>query len=429
MSRSNRLSQRAVRAFVLLVAAAGASRELPAADPGYTATRSVAERADPTQDPRITTLMGQQALAARRIADAQIGNVHGRLLQLHGDDTAFCDRAEPAPARRSIAAESPDGPDPDATPSGPSPASAAPGSDIALPSLPSAAPPVSLPVNACRRSSVATAWTAGALLVGASRAAVDGPTFGLHSGGVTLGVDHRLASNVVLGVGIGLARERADAVGDGVWNGAEAQSAVVYLGYRPTPALFIDALAGDADLQMRSVRRIGEGAASLAVERPGAQRFASLAAGYRLDVAGAELAPYTRLDVQETTLQAAAETDGGSDALQYQRQNAPSLKLALGIEGASRIETRYGALSPRGRFEMRHEFERTGAASVAYADSAAGQGYAVDATAAQRTGWSAGISAALGLRDHWSVGAGYAVDRSGGGSVNRVDLTLTRPLR
>lgn len=408
---------------------AGAGPELPAADAADIAAGTVAERTDPSRDARITTLLSQQAQAVRRSADAQIGNVHGRLLQLHGDDSAFCDPPERAPARMSLAAASADAPGPDATTAAAGSSVAEVGSAIVLPSTPSAAPPVTLPLNACRRSSAATAWTAGALVVGASTAVAESSTFGLHSGGVTLGADRRIASNVVLGVGIGLARERADAVGDGVWNGAEAQSAVVYLGYRPTPALFIDALAGDADLQMRSVRRIGEGAASLAVERPGAQRFASLAAGYRLDVAGAELAPYTRLDVQETTLQAAAETDGGSDALQYQRQNAPSLKLALGIEGASRIETRYGALSPRGRFEMRHEFERTGAASVAYADSAAGQGYAVDATAAQRTGWSAGISAALGLRDHWSVGAGYAVDRSGGGSVNRVDLTLTRPLR
>jgi len=46
-----------------------------------------------------------------------------------------------------------------------------------------------------------------------------------------------------------------------------------------------------------------------------------------------------------------------------------------------------------------------------------------------RSAWSAGFGAALALRDHWSVGAGYAFDRSAGGSVSRLDFTLTRQLR
>ena len=428
MSRPNRLSQRALRAWVVLLVA-GAGPELPAADAADIAAGTVAERTDPSRDARITTLLSQQAQAVRRSADAQIGNVHGRLLQLHGDDSAFCDPPERAPARMSLAAASVDAPGPDATTAAAGSSVAEVGSAIVLPSAPSAAPPVTLPLNACRRSRAATAWTAGALVVGASTAVAESSTFGLHSGGVTLGADRRIASNVVLGVGIGLARERDDAVGDGVRNGVEAQSAVVYLGYRPTPALYIDALAGHADLQLRSARRIGERNTSLAADRPAAQRFASLATGYRLDVAGAALAPYTRLDAQQATLQAVTEADGHGDALQYERQYAPSLKLALGIEGASRIETRYGALTPRGKVELRHEFERTGAASVAYADSPAGPSYAVDATTVQRTAWSAGFGAALGLRDDWSVGAAYGFDRSAGGNVNRLDVTLTRRLR
>jgi hypothetical protein len=426
--RPYRLSQRVVRAWGIFAVVVGASRGLLAADAGDIAASTGYDHADPTRDPRVGTLLSQQALAARRNADAQIGNVHGRLLQLHGDDAAFCDPPERPPARRSTAGESAGAPGSDSTTPAASPAAAPVGSGITLPSVPSTAPPVTLPLNACRRSSVATAWTAGAVVVGPSTAP-EGPTFGLHSGGVTLGADRRIASNVVLGVGIGLARERAEAVGDGVRNGVEAQSAVVYLGYRPTPSLTIDAVAGQADLQMRSARRIGERTLSLAVDRPAAQRFASIAAGYRLDVAGTALAPYTRLDAQQATLQAAAEADGNGDALQYQRQDAPSLKLALGIEASSRIETRYGALSPRGKVEMRHELERTGAASIAYADGPAGASYAVDATAVQRTAWSAGFGAALGLRDDWSVGAVYGFDRSGGSGGSRLDVTLTRRLR
>ena len=108
MPRSNRLSQRAVLAPAVLVVAAVVSPNLRAADVvGDAPARPAGERADPSQDARVTTLLNQQGLAARRIADcAMTDNVQGRLQQLHGDDSAVCDRPERAPARVSIAGES-----------------------------------------------------------------------------------------------------------------------------------------------------------------------------------------------------------------------------------------------------------------------------------------------------------------------------------
>jgi len=205
-------------------------------------------------------------------------------------------------------------------------------------------------------------------------------------------------------------------------------SATLYLGYHPSPQIFIDALAGAGDLQMRSVRRTTE-RANAAADRAGVQRFASLAAGYRLDVAGVEVAPYTRLDAMQATLQPTAETDGATDALRYPRQRAPSLKAVLGVEGSSRIGTRFGALSPRAKAEMRQELDGAGAASPVVADSSGGPSVAVDTVGVPRTAWSAGFGAALALRDDWSIGAGYALDRSVSGSASRLDFTLTRRLR
>jgi len=425
--RSYCLSQREACAFALIVLG-GAAADLQAADIGNPPMVSLTERADPSRDARVAALLSQQAAAAQRLGEAQVGNVQGRLQQLHGDDAAFCDRPEPRASRAAAAAGS-TAPLESATLSSPrGPVPTVVGSHIALPIVPSAADAVSLPLGACQRSHVGTAWSAGSLDVGTPYAPVSGQGLALQSRGVTFGADHRIARDVVLGVGIGLARERADAVGDGVWNGTDAQSATVYLGYRPSPDFFIDALAGAGDLQMRSARHAAEHV-DAAADRSGAQRFASLAAGSRLDVAGVAVAPYTRLDAIQATLQPTVETDGGSEVLRYPRQSAASLKAVLGVEGSSRIETRFGALSPRVKAEMSHEFDGAGAASLVVADSTGGPSVAIDTVAVPRSAWSAGFGAALALRDHWSVGAGYAFDRSAAGSVSRLDFTLTRQLR
>jgi len=425
MSRSLHLRRVALRGLVLLALAAS-SRHLPAAadDPSAGASSLQQSRADPSKDGRVTTLLNQQAGAARRVGEMQTGNVQGRLQQLHGDDSALCDRTPPPPKRVSIAAEA-GNPSPPELPSSAMPPLPAP---AALSASTAAAAPVSLPFASCQRTPLATGWSAGSVEVGAGDAPIGGQGFGFHSKGLTLGADRRVSRQLVLGAGVGLAHERADLAGDGVSNGADAMSAVVYVGYRPTAALTVDALVGQGELQMRSARRLGE-RTSTAAERPGSQRFASVAAGYRLGVGGADLAPYTRLDALQSTLRPYAENDGAADALQFQRQSAPSLKFAVGIEGSSRIETRYGALSPRGKLEMRHELEAAGSAAIQYVDGASGPSYAVDATAVPRNALSAGFGANLALRDSWSFGAGYAVDVANNTRVSRLDLKLTRSLR
>lgn len=440
MSRSSCLSRRVLRAILPLLLAAPFDPPSSAAEIDGHASRqvSVEQRPDPSADARVTSLLDQQAGATGRIAEAQTRNVQGRLQQLHGDDSALCDRTVAAPARGPIAGDANGGAQSNASsPAAPSMTPAVPSMLPATPSVPPATPstlpaataaaPVSLPFAACQRVRFATAWTAGSLEVGASSAPVGGQGFGLHSKGVTFGADQRVSPELVLGVGLGLAHERTDSAGDGIWNGADAVSTMLYLGYRPSSALYIDALTGRGELQMRSARRLDE-RSSVAGARPGSQQFASVAAGYRLDVAGADVAPYTRVDALRSTLRSYSEADG-ADALQFERQSVPSLKLAIGIEGSARVPTRYGALRPRARFEARHELEGAGSAAVGYADASAGSAFAVEATAVPRNALSAGFGATLALRDSWSLGAGYAFDYASSARVSRVDLTLVRSLR
>ncbi|MEP7058709.1 MAG: autotransporter outer membrane beta-barrel domain-containing protein [Caldimonas sp.] len=393
---------RTLLATLALVAAASTAGVAAAAD----------ERANPVADPRVTTLLNRQAAAARRMAAAQIANLQRRLQALHGSDAA-CDRPAPPPPRAASAPPPPV--------ERPAPAA------LTLGEPPVASRPThaSLPLASCRRSDVGTAWTGGAIEIGSAKA--EGQGFGFHSKGVTLGADRGLGHGLTLGVGVGVARDQDGSAAEGGASTTDAVAAAAYLSYRPSNALFIDAIAGYGDLQMSSLRRLDD-RISFSGERRGSEQYAALAAGYRLDVGGADLAPYARFDALRATLRGYTETDGGVDALRYQRQGVPALKVAVGVEGSSRIETRLGNLSPRGRVELRHEWDRTGAAPIGYADSAS-SAYAVDASESARNAVTTGFGAKLALRDSWSFDAGYTADFSSNARIDRFDFKLTRPLQ
>ncbi len=368
------------------------------------AAPAIAQRADPSQDVQVATLLNQQAAAVRSVAATQILNMQGRLQALHGDDAA-CDRAlghakavgSAAPARGEGAG-------------------------------PPVAAPIDVPLALCRRGEVAAAWSAGSLQVGDTDPRAGAGGFGFRSNGVTLGTDARLGSSLTLGVGLGLAHERAGAAHDATSNSADSVGAAAYASYRPSKHMFVDAMAGYGDLKMNSARRYGE-RGRIAAERRASEWFASLAAACQLQMAGTDFAPYTRVDVLRAALRGYTEADGSADALQFERQNLPSLKLAVGVTGTSRIQTRFGHLTPIGKVEWRHEMERMDAAPIGYAGDAAGAIYAMDASGSARDSLSMSLGATLAWRDDWSIGAGYAYDYSSNTRADRLDLMLSLRFR
>ena len=371
---------------------------------------AAAERADPSKDVHVTTLLNQQAAAVRRTAATQIVNMQARLQALHGDDAA-CDRAAGRAKAVNGAPEA-------GRAEGPSP-------PVVVASV---AAPVNLPLALCQRGDVAAAWTAGSLQVGATDPKAGGRGFGFHSNGVTFGTDGRLGRDLTLGIGFGLAHEQADAASDGTANAADSIGATAYASYRPSKTVFVDAMAGHGSLKMQSARRFGE-RGSIAADRRASEWFASLAAACQLRMAGTDIAPYTRLDVLRAGLRGYTETSGGADALQFERQNLPSLKVAVGVTGSSRIETRFGHLSPIGKVEWRHEMERMDSAPMTYAGEWAGPTYAMDAAGSARDSLSLSLGATLAVRDDWSVGAGYAFDYSSNTRADRLDLMLSLRFR
>jgi opacity protein-like surface antigen len=385
-----------------LCLAAGASSALDVTAP---ATAGPGLRADPSQDPHVTTLLGEQASALRRVPATQMAHLRGRLQDLHGGDDG---------CRNDELPRVPDLPE----------TRRRWGVPLAPVETQVPVPALHMPLAACRRGGDATTWSAGSLRIGSAAGMAGGSGLRFHSDGVTIGADRRLAARLRVGLSLGLAHERGDTAGDGSANAADALVAAAYASYRPTRRLFVDAMAGYGNLQMRSSRPLARGGRGDS-ERAGDAWFASVAAGYRMALAGAQWAPYTRLDALGASLLPYVDA-AGPDALRFQRQEVPRSNAALGIEASSSVRTAFGRFAPRGRFELRREFERVGAAAIAYVDDATA--YVLDAAAMARTAMTLDLGLAWRFTGKWALDAGYSRDVASDARSTRIDVRLSWPL-
>jgi len=398
---SDRRALRGAAVAALYLAAAGAT----SAGEAVTQTAGPGLRADPSQDPRVTARLGEQASVLRRIPATQMAHLRGRLQDLHaGDDGCRHDELPRVPdlpeTRRRW------------------------GVPLAPVETPVLAPALAMPLAACRRSGDATTWSAGSLRIASAAGMASGSGLRFHSEGVTLGADRQLAARLRVGLSLGLAHERGDTADDGSAQAADALVAAAYASYRPTRRLFIDAMTGYGNLQMRSSRLLSNGGRG-GSERAGDAWFASVGAGYRMTVAGAEWAPYTRLDALGASLLPYVDATG-SETLRFQRQEVPRSHAALGIEASSAVRTAFGRFAPRGRFELRREFERAGAAAIACVDEATA--YVLDAAATARTAMTLDLGLAWRFAGKWAIDAGYSRDLSSNARSTRIDMRLSWPL-
>ncbi|MEO5846105.1 MAG: putative Ig domain-containing protein [Caldimonas sp.] len=374
---------------------------------------TVGVRPDPRLSAEVTTLLAEQAAAARRVATTQIENVRSRLRDLRSGARPPCTDAPP-PANDGARSSVGNGAGGEATATSRNASGAAPAGSA------------SLSLASCRRGESLTGWTAGAIEVGTSDAKDGANDFGFHTRGVSLGVDRRAGAELDIGVAVGLAHERGDASRSGTANTTDAASALAYLSWHPARHAFVDAVVGHSRLKMRSTRQLDD-LSRLGGERTGTEWFASVAGGLRFGGPEAELTPYGRLETIRATLHSFSEDPANPQALRFERQSVPSLKLAIGLEASARRPTPWGELRPNLRVEVRHEFEHAGSAVLRYADDSAGPSYAIDAAGSSRNSISFGLGATLSLPHRWSIGANYDADYSGNTRSDRFALKLSRP--
>ena len=431
--------------------------------PSAVVTVTIVGRPDPTKDATVTGLVAAQTDAAKRFSRAQISNFQSRMESLHRAEigaTAPVSGRGSDEARPSVA-------------TGVQPALSANGrieskktandntyrdSSYAMaPVMPDAAtkgqkpvPFLSDAVSLLTSGSINLASAAGTAMGNPTNGTASGPSvwlagsanFGTRSAtgsrsglefttsGISMGVDRRFGDQLVLGAGVGFARDRTDIGSDGSHSRARAYSGVAYGSYQPSARTFIDGLIGIGSLDFTSQRVVTPIDDIARGDRKGRQVFGSLSGGVEYRDNGVLLSPYARLDYASDRLNQNTETGAGPYALTYFRQTTPSVLGALGIRAESVHTTAFGLATPRLRAEYRHDFQGERQTSIGYADSVGGR-FGLTTGAVSRNTLVFGVGSDFIYRGGWTVGIDYQLEHSTSFSKDSsqgIKFTITKEL-
>ncbi|WP_380787837.1 putative Ig domain-containing protein [Sphingomonas sp. R86521] len=210
-------------------------------------------------------------------------------------------------------------------------------------------------------------WSGGAITVGSRDATTRRVHLDVTSGGLSAGSDIKLADALTVGIGGGYGSQRTR-IGDGAarldgdnWVGA------LYGSLAPIPGAFIDGVIGYGGVDFDSRRLAANGEVGVG-HRNGTMRFGSIATGLDRHGPSGMVSAYGRVEYLSATLDGYRETGAGLYNLAYGRRELDSLSSVLGGRGALYRAIDFGVISPRARFEWRHEYRGQGGQLLDYAD-------------------------------------------------------------
>jgi uncharacterized protein with beta-barrel porin domain len=452
--------------------------------PAGVITVTVTGRPDPTQDSRVTALIASQTATAQRFTRAQTSNFQTRMESLHrgsgnvesGDDgNTPSSNFNTVPGNRTVSAAKGYVNDPNVdrqsndkpTGSAYRPAASLTANPIdGLSARPVTASTALATLAGAISSSAGTSRTDPATAVakaltmattalqsstldlasstgdGASTLSggVDiwmggGVRFGTRDGdsfstdGVSVGVDRRINDQLVLGVGLGYARDRTDVGTDGTNSKSKSATIAAYGSYQPMQNIFIDGILGYGTLDYKTDRYVVPINDFAHSSRSGDFLFGSLTAGYEYRTTGLLLSPYGRLDLATHRLNQVSETGAGAYALTYAGQRTPSAQFALGLRVESAHQTNFGYIAPRARVEFQHDFKGGQPASISYADQVGGTSYVMPATATNRNSLVLGVGSDFVLRRGLTLAFDYQLQRASAQDTSQaVFFKLTKNL-
>jgi outer membrane autotransporter protein len=438
------------------------------ASPFATVTVTVTGRPDPTQDMTVRSLLRAQTDTARRFMRSQISNIQRRMEGLHvgggagagpganhhgasNTGTAYAPAGDPfalagamTPMKQSLAgvpgnARGPlayagmDPLRPSQTEASMAPAEAMMPASFAI-ALAGAAAGGRLDLAAAERagglSSEGTGlWMGGGIGFGTRDASPAGNSQRFVTDGVTLGFDHRFTDGLVLGLGVGFARDRTGVGQDGSGNVAKGYSGTLYGSYQPARNWYLDGLLGYGALNQDSTRYVPVAADYARANRKGSQWFGSLAAGYEHREEGLLASPYGRLELGHTRLNQAVESGAGLNALTHDAQRLRTFNLAAGLRLETTHRTNFGWAMPNLRVEYKQHFDRDQNAIIGYADLPAGTRYGLPAFNATSNSILVGLGTDFLLADGLKIGFGYQTIRAFGGEQGHgLRLWVTKDL-
>lgn len=366
----------------------------------------VVPRPDPSADAEVRGLIDAQAMSARRFADAQMGNFQQRLERLHGGSDAArgFENAVGFAATRECR----------------TPVGAMPGQRCRMPAEQAGADG-----DAGSRDSDARfgTWAAGVLRSGDRDAANGRAALDFETEGVSIGADTRFGRFVV-GGGLGYGHDRTWVGEDDSRVDARAFTFAVYGGHALGERGFIDGLLGYQQLDYDLRRTVAANGATVHGQRDGDQWFASITAGANLGRDRWGVVPYGRARYTRGTLDAYTETGDPLYALDYDAQSMHAFTVDLGLRLDYRVQTSFGMMSPQLRLEYQHDLQRSGDASLRYADWLDGPVYRVQPQGFSRDRFELGLGLQFEFEQAWQLGVAYRLlvgddgDRDHGAQLN-----------
>ena len=425
--------------------------------PAATVRVTVVGRPDPTKDATVTGLVAAQTDAAKRFSRAQISNFQSRMESLHRADsgtnaaavrgsdtgrTGVASKTSPIDAAgagttakessylHSSLAAAPVAPDAPSAAQKPLPFLSDAMSLLKSGSINLASVGSTTGLTGAISPNAASLWLAGSANFGSRTATGERTGLDFTTSGISMGVDRRFGDQLVLGAGLGFARDRTDIGTDGSRSRARAYSGVAYGSYQPSVQTFVDGLIGIGSLDFKSQRYVNPINETAYGERKGRQLFASIAGGYEYRNNGVLISPYARLDYASDRLNQASESGAGQYALTYFRQTTPSVQGALGVRAESVHATSFGYAAPRLRAEYRHDFQGERQTSIGYADNIGGR-FGLSTGAVTRNTLLVGIGSEFIYRGGWTLGVDYQFEHTSSlsrDSSQGIKFTITKDL-
>jgi uncharacterized protein with beta-barrel porin domain len=363
-----------------------------------TVTISVTGRSDPSKDAEVLGILAAQADSARRLALGQIDNFQRRLETLHtgaasGGFTNGISLSS-ASARQNR-----------------DPMLGLRGRDdewsrryIVQPDEPS----VGEPSSSGGKLGEWSVWTGGAVNFGKTLPGTSDNGIDFTTSGISMGVDRAFGDTFALGAGVGYGHDASDIGHHDSRSTVDGYSAAVYGSYRPSPLVYIDALAGYQWMSFDARRYVTDNGNTVHGSRDGTQLFASLSVGYEHRTQDDMLvSPYGRFDFARASLDRYTEHGDDIYALQYESQTVKTSTGVLGLRAQWVAKRDYGVWMPQLRAEFRHDFQGSSVAAMRYADLLGGPLYSASLGATSRNHTLVGAGVMLQTLSGWSLRAEY----------------------
>lgn len=373
-----------------------------------TVTVTVTPRSDPSQDAEVRGILSAQADATRRMALGQINNFQRRLEQLRsGDSTGFSNgitlgsaRAARQPARNTMPQDLQD-----------ASRRYLLQADAQSPATPSAAG--LRPDGLLGEWSL---WTGGALNFGTAGGGGRDNGTDFTTSGLSLGADRAISGRLSVGGGIGYGHDSSDIGNKGSRSTVDSYSAALYASYRPSDAVFIDALLGYQWLSLDSRRHVTDSGSQVQGSRDGTQWFGSLSSGYRFIGRALEFTPYARLDAARARLDGFTERGDAVYVLAYQAQTVTLSTATVGALARWAIKRDLAVWSPQLRAEFGRDLQGAQDARLGYADLPGSPLYRTTLYGQSRNHGLLGAGIGLRTASDWILRAEYQVrlDNSSG---------------